>query len=169
MERSPWMIARNSASRWTARHLVVEEELADERVGVVGGLVLRHDDVEDFFADGAVQPGTDDEVLPVPLGGAAGLRGLGNNVVGELVLAEEDGDEHVPLRIVGLGEVEDDGHVRFHASHVHGEGGRRRWSRGRDKGAGRGGAGERRGHRCGGECGRGHGGERAEIGSGEVG
>jgi hypothetical protein len=38
----------------SARHLIVEEEVADEHVDIMGGLVLRHDDVEDLLADGAV-------------------------------------------------------------------------------------------------------------------
>jgi hypothetical protein len=37
-----------------AHHLIVEEEVADEHVDIMGGLVLRHDDVEDLLADGAV-------------------------------------------------------------------------------------------------------------------
>jgi hypothetical protein len=92
-----------------ACRLVVEEEVADQHVDIMGGLVLRHDDVKDLLIDGVVQPGADDEVLPVPLGGAVGLRGHDEDVVGELIFAEEDGDEHTPLAVVGLAEVEDDG------------------------------------------------------------
>jgi hypothetical protein len=150
----------------SARHLVVEEEVADQHVDIVGGLILRHDDVEDLLADGAVQPGADDEVLPVPLGGAVGLRGLDEDVVGELVFAEEDGDEHAPLAVVGLPEVEDDGHVRLDAGYVHGEGGGRGWGRRRDEGVGRWRVAEGRGHGRGGVGWSHHGGGGMEMGSG---
>jgi hypothetical protein len=54
--------------------LVVEEEVADEGVGLVCHLVLRHDDVEDVLADGAIDPGADDIFQASPLEGAVGGR-----------------------------------------------------------------------------------------------
>jgi hypothetical protein len=39
-------------------HLVVEEEVADERVCLVSHFLLCHDDVEDILADGDTQPRT---------------------------------------------------------------------------------------------------------------
>jgi hypothetical protein len=143
------------------RHLVVEEEVANQHVDIVGGLILCHDDAEDLLADGAIQPGADDEVLPLPLGGAVGLWGLDEDVVGELVFAEEDGDEHALLAVVGLAEVEDDGHVRLDAGHVHGEGGGRG-----DEGVGRWRVAEGRGHGRGGVGWSRHGGGGVEMGSG---
>jgi hypothetical protein len=61
----------------------------------------------------------------------------------EVVLAKEDGDEHAPLGVVGLLQVEDDGNVRLDASNMDGLGGQRRNS-------GRGGGSHERGERPGG-------------------
>jgi hypothetical protein len=80
-----------------ASHLVVEEEVADAGVGLERSLLFGHDDVEDLLADGAVEPQADDKVLAVPLRGASHDRGVDGDVVGELILAEKDDDEHVPL------------------------------------------------------------------------
>ena len=130
-----------------AGHLVVEEEVADERGGLEGGLVFRHDGVKDVLADGAVEPPANDVVLALPLGGAVGARGVLGDVAGELVLAEENAHEHVPLGEIGGLEVKDDGNVRFHAGDVDGEGGRRD-RRHHGSGEGRGGVGVQsaRGH-----------------------
>jgi hypothetical protein len=116
-------------------HLVVEEEVADERVGLVRGLVLRHDDVEDLLADGAIEPRADDEVLATPLGVTVGGRSVGGDVAGELVPTEENADEHAPLGVVRRLEVEDDRDVRLDACDVDGEGG---WRGGRNHGSGEG-------------------------------
>lgn len=131
-----------------ASHLVVEEEVADECVSLESGLVLPHDDVEDFLADRAVEPRADREVLAAPLRGASSNGSVGGDVAGELVSTEKNADEHAPLGEVRGLEVEDDRDVRFHAGDVDGEGGRRGGDR-HSGGEGRAGVG---GEGCGGQA-----------------
>ena len=92
-----------------AGELVVEEEVLDECVRLVRCLVFRHDDIQHVLANGVIQPRADDEVLAAPLWRAISSRSSGSYMADEVVLAQENGDQHAPLGKVRRLEVEDDG------------------------------------------------------------
>lgn len=91
-----------------ACHLVVEEEVGDERSRLPSRLGFGHDDVEDLIRDGSIEPGPNYIIIVSPFWGVVDRDGAGVDVGEEIILVEKDTDQHVPLGEVGVLEVEGD-------------------------------------------------------------
>ena len=124
-------------------HLIVQKH-GDEHPCFLGGLILRHDYVQDFVGDGPIEPGPNDVVIASPVRRVVRRGSDGVDVREQVVPAEEDADKHPPLGEVQGMEVERDGHIRGgglgHSSGDEGAGG---GVHGCEQGGGEAGAGSR--------------------------
>ena len=99
-------------------HLIVQKH-GDEHPCFLGGLILRHDYVQDFVGDGPIEPGPNDVFIASPVRRVVRRGSDDVDVREQVVPAEEDADEHPPLGEVRGMEVERDGHMSAHASDMH--------------------------------------------------
>jgi hypothetical protein len=128
-----------------ALEFIVAEQAFDVVPDCEGGGARFIDGVEDTFGDRRVEPIGDAMVVHHPIGVALVDRWRGEDMGLEAELAEDGVDESSPLVVVGLLDVEDDGHMGTNV-HLLDQGCQGRW-RGDDVGGVRGSRGaRRRGH-----------------------
>lgn len=92
-------------------NLETEPHLARGDVGL-------HDGFEEVSRDGAVEPCEHHTIHPCP-GRMFREGGVGEDVVGERVLAERDKEQAAPLGVVGSADVEDDGNEGLDVQNGH--------------------------------------------------
>ena len=88
--------------------LVVAEEVADAAPDGVGGVGVLGDHGEKLGGDAVVEPGDNGAVVLHPVVVALGRRAV--DMITEPVLAEDGGEGTSPGDVIGIIEVENDGH-----------------------------------------------------------
>jgi hypothetical protein len=101
-------VAELSAEVDGAGVLVVTEEVADAALDGVGGVGVLRDNREKLGGDAVVEPGDEGAIVLHPVVVALGRRAV--DMIAEPVLAEDGGEGTIPDDVIGIIEVEDDGH-----------------------------------------------------------